>query len=652
MLFNFSKDVQSGVQRAQSVFAGNARRAPRGNTFQEIFHFELQRFGLFYRKILKADLLRRRYRERRGLLALIVKRNVLAGLEQPQLPHPLRRDAAGGQVGDAAVGERQPYVGNVYFVGKDADARRANLGRRCSYHREHDVQVVDHQVQHHVHVQAARAEQTQPVDLEKQGSGLDQVQSRDRRVEAFQMPRLQDAAVTRSRVHQSFTRRIVGGDGLFHHHVDALLQQLAADLGMKGGGSRHHGSIDLAKEPFDRRDDGAIEFAGNGFGALSVGIDQTYQLRPWRLLQNSDMMASENARANHGYTDLRWMVRQIPTVTHGRRPAILKTMRRNLALLILGLPLFAQQPPPDSRPDQILKEVDDLMWNLKLGDIAEVDRVEYTSLPPAHVANPKAPGATNPLIIRAYTFIPKNLDRSKKQPLIVFAHQGIHANFDTRDLHLMRELISQGYSVIAPDYRGSTGYGRQFYEQIDYGGREVDDVFLGTQWMLEAYSFLDPKRVGMLGWSHGGLITLMNILQHPHVYAAAYAGVPVTDLVARLGYEPEGYRALYSAPYHIGKPVREDIAEYRKRSPVTYAKNLETPLLIHGNTNDEDVNVLEIEHMIDALKASGKKFESKIYEDAPGGHYFNRTDTRLARESRREVYKFLAQYLHPQNPVN
>jgi len=123
--------------------------------------------------------------------------------------------------------------------------------------------------------------------------------------------------------------------------------------------------------------------------------------------------------------------------------------------------------------------------------------------------------------------------------------------------------------------------------------------------------------------------------------------VPVSDLVLRLGYQTDAYRAEYSAPYHIGKTVREDIKEYERRSPITYASKLQTPLLIHTNTNDEDVNVLEVQRLIDALKAEGKKFEYKIYQDAPGGHQFNRTDTKLARDSRAEVYKFLAQYLKP-----
>ncbi len=307
----------------------------------------------------------------------------------------------------------------------------------------------------------------------------------------------------------------------------------------------------------------------------------------------------------------------------------------------------AKSPKPDFESAATLKAVDDLQWRLQLSDIAEFDKVTYTSLPPARIGTPTEPGASNPLLIPAYTFIPKILDRTKKHPLIVLVHGGVHANFDTSNAHIVRELIQQGYSVIAPEYRGSTGYGREFWRQIDYGGREVDDAYAGREWMLETYSFLDPQRVGIVGWSHGGLITLMNIFQHPQAFAVAYAGVPVSDLVARLGYKSDGYRDLYSASYHIGQSVADNPAEYLRRSPISHVQDLATPLLVHTNTNDEDVNVLEVQRLIDALKANGKKFEYKIYPDAPGGHHFNRIDTRLARESRAEIYKFLATYLKP-----
>ena len=340
-----------------------------------------------------------------------------------------------------------------------------------------------------------------------------------------------------------------------------------------------------------------------------------------------------------------------------------------LAVLLLSAPAALAQgarntPPagaaaapassagPSGNDDVLLKRMDDLLFYQKLGDIADIDKAEYGGAPNPHVKNKKAPGATNPLIIHVYTFIPKKLDRSKKQPLIVYVHQGVHQSLDTTiDTHQLRELLEQGYTIVATDYRGSTGYGRGYFEEIDYGGLEVDDVYRGMQWMLERYSFLDPKRVGIIGWSHGGLITLMNIFAHPHDFAVAYAGVPVSDLVARMGYETEGYREIYSAPYHLGESVHDDIAEYRKRSPVTHAKELDTPLLIHTNTNDEDVNFLEVEHLIQALTFEHKQFEYKIYDNAPGGHYFNRIDSPLALQSRHDIYVFLAKYLHPGNPV-
>ena len=91
----------------------------------------------------------------------------------------------------------------------------------------------------------------------------------------------------------------------------------------------------------------------------------------------------------------------------------------------------------------------------------------------------------------------------------------------------------------------------------------------------------------------------------------------------------------------------QDVDLYRKRSPAWNAAKLRTPLLIHTTTNDRDVNVVEVEHLIAQLKAAGKKFEYKVYEDFPGGHSMNRIDTLLARESRKEVWAFLAKHLKP-----
>jgi dipeptidyl aminopeptidase/acylaminoacyl peptidase len=300
--------------------------------------------------------------------------------------------------------------------------------------------------------------------------------------------------------------------------------------------------------------------------------------------------------------------------------------------------------------NQLEKHIDDVLWYHRVGDIALIDKVRLTGPPPWKEENPTAQGAGNPVKFYAYVFIPRSLDPDKKSPLLVFPHGGVHSNFTTYYTHIVRELITQGYVIIAADYRGSTGYGAGMYQLIDYGGREVEDVYATRSYMLKNYDFCDPDRVGILGWSHGGLITLMNIFNHPDDYKAAFAGVPVSDLIARMGYKTQSYRDLYSADYHIGQTAYENVNEYRRRSPAWQAEKLKTPLLIHTNTNDADVNVLEVEHLIKSLKAAGKKFEYTIYQDKPGGHSFDRLDTWEAKTIRLKIYRFLEKHLNPPNP--
>jgi len=298
--------------------------------------------------------------------------------------------------------------------------------------------------------------------------------------------------------------------------------------------------------------------------------------------------------------------------------------------------------------EALTRNLDESLLRDRLHGVARVEHVRFTGPPRRHEPNPTAQGAGNPLVIAAYVFLPEGLDESRQYPLIVKPHGGVHSHFGANEANVIAELVNAGYVVIAPDYRGSTGYGRPFYEAIDYGGLEVDDTDAARRFALDTYPFLDPARVGIIGWSHGGLIALFNIFNVPEGYAVAYAAVPVSDLIARMGYKSQAYRELFSAPYHLGKTADEDVAEYRRRSPSWQAHRYTgTPLLIHTTTNDEDVNVFEVERLIGALQATGKPFTHRIYDNAPGGHIFNRLDTPLARESRREIWDFLAAQLHP-----
>lgn len=296
--------------------------------------------------------------------------------------------------------------------------------------------------------------------------------------------------------------------------------------------------------------------------------------------------------------------------------------------------------------ESLAKATDDVLWFERVGDVAEVDKITITGPP-----NPKGEetyGIANerhPLKIYSYVFVPRKFDHAKKLPVLILPHGGVHSDFTTYHVHIVRELMERGYLVLAPEYRGSTGYGRDLERAIDYGGLEIEDCVAVRDWAVQNLSMADPAHVGIVGWSHGGLIALMSVFRFPEKFQVAYAGVPVSDLLARMGYSDQEYRDDFSAKYHIGKTANQDVDEYRRRSPVWNVEKLKTPLMIHTTTNDRDVNVVEVEHLIQALKAAGKTFESRIYKDAPGGHSFERIDTPLAREARREVWEFLAKYL-------
>ena len=109
--------------------------------------------------------------------------------------------------------------------------------------------------------------------------------------------------------------------------------------------------------------------------------------------------------------------------------------------------------------DQILKNVDDVLWFERVSDVAHIDKVRIASTPRWKPRTADDRFAGNKLQIYAYVFFPNDINYQKKYPLIVLPHGGVHADFTTYHTHIVREMVAQGYIVIAPEYRGSTGDG-------------------------------------------------------------------------------------------------------------------------------------------------------------------------------------------------
>ena len=156
----------------------------------------------------------------------------------------------------------------------------------------------------------------------------------------------------------------------------------------------------------------------------------------------------------------------------------------------------------------------------------------------------------------------------------------------------------------------------------------------------------------MIGWSHGGLISLMNIFAHPDDYRCAYAGVPVSDLIARLGYLDDDYRALYSADYHIGQTVTENIEEYKRRSPrLERGQAADTPVDPHQHQRRGRQRARGGEP---DQGPEGRRQGLRV-RDLPGRARAGTASTgwtgREAQEIRLKVYAFLARHLDPPRPL-
>ena len=275
---------------------------------------------------------------------------------------------------------------------------------------------------------------------------------------------------------------------------------------------------------------------------------------------------------------------------------------------------FARQIAGRARTDSI--------YVARSRGVMEVRKITYRS-------------AADGMEIPAYLFAPLKKRGARGHAAMVWVHGGVHGNWSETYLPFVKEAVARGYVIVAPEYRGSTGYGAEHYYAIDYGGKEVDDVVSAVDY-LKTLPYVDPDRLGIMGWSHGGFITAHLLFRGATPFKAGAAMVPVTNLVFRLSYKGPRYQRSFATQAGIGGLPFEKREEYIKRSPLYRVDSLRTPMLVHVATNDTDVDFVEAVQMVDALRARKPHLaETKIYVDPPpgrsgGGHTFNR---RVNRET-------------------
>ncbi|HBB44439.1 MAG: Peptidase S9 prolyl oligopeptidase active site domain protein [Parcubacteria group bacterium GW2011_GWA1_44_13] len=239
------------------------------------------------------------------------------------------------------------------------------------------------------------------------------------------------------------------------------------------------------------------------------------------------------------------------------------------------------------------------------------------------------------LEIPAFLFLPKEKLRDKKLPVIVHIHGGPEGQFRPSFNSLIQYFVYQGYAVIAPNVRGSSGYGKK-YLALDDIHKRMDSV-TDLQYLhkfLENNNDLDTSKVVLWGASYGGYMVLAGLTFHPELWVAGVDIVGISNLVSFLENTSPYRRALREAEYGYLSTDREFLESI---SPLNFIENIKAPLFIIHGANDPRVPLSEAEQMYSKLKDLGREVELLVYQDE--GHGLNKSKNRM------DAYPKVAEFL-------
>ncbi len=253
-----------------------------------------------------------------------------------------------------------------------------------------------------------------------------------------------------------------------------------------------------------------------------------------------------------------------------------------------------------------------LVGGLRTADMVEPYLVHY-------------PSRDGKWTISAFAYIPNNILRNGKFPAIVYIHGGPTGQFVNTFNRQIQYLVNQGYLVIAPNFRGSTGYGKDFMRANyrDEGGGDLNDIVDAAEWVAKS-GFVDPKKLVSMGGSYGGYLTMMAVTKYPDMWGVGVSIVPYVNWFTELSTEDPAIRA-YDISI-MGDPVQNK-ALYEDRSPINFIDRIKAPILLIAGGNDVRDPSNEAQQVADAIKKKGGVVQLKIYQGE--GHQFSRIETQI-----------------------
>jgi dipeptidyl aminopeptidase/acylaminoacyl peptidase len=243
--------------------------------------------------------------------------------------------------------------------------------------------------------------------------------------------------------------------------------------------------------------------------------------------------------------------------------------------------------------------------------------------------------------ISAFVYVPYNLPHQAEHPAIVYVHGGPTSQTVNSFNRFAQYMANQGYLVIAPNYRGSTGYGKEFQQAnlFDMGGGDLQDVLAAADWIKQT-GYVDPKKLILMGGSYGGYLTMMGVTKAPELWAAGVPIVPFVNWFTEIQNEDPVLQQSDLAT--MGDPVKNK-ARCEDRSPINFVDQIKAPLYLLAGGNDPRCPKTEAQQVVDAIKKRGGVVEYKVYENE--GHGFAKVENQI--DAYRRVADFLKAHVPP-----
>ncbi|MBX3020325.1 MAG: S9 family peptidase [Bdellovibrionales bacterium] len=245
------------------------------------------------------------------------------------------------------------------------------------------------------------------------------------------------------------------------------------------------------------------------------------------------------------------------------------------------------------------------------------------------------------LEIEGYLTLPRGSE-GRLVPIVINPHGGPWARDEWGFNPETQFLASRGYGVFKMNFRGSTGYGRKFWEKSfkQWGKKMQDDITDGAQWLI-SQRIADPKRICIYGASYGGYATLAGITFTPDLYACAVDYVGVSNLFTFTKTIPPYWKPMLEMTYEMVGHPEKDKELMRAASPVFHVDKIKTPLFVAQGANDPRVNKAESDQIVEALRSRGVEVEYMVKDNE--GHGFANEENRF--DFYRSMEKFLGKHL-------